>query len=315
MATNVRIIRPATHADWLKERERGIGSSEVGTILGCNPFETAYALWRRKRGLDAPIAENAAMRAGHMLEGVVAAYFEEETGRKVIKSSAGDWLAVDPERPYLRVSPDRTFWLGKSRRDGKGILECKTTQTDVDPDDIPRHWFCQLQYQLGVTGLRRGALAWLTRGVKFGYVWIEFDEDFYGYLCEQLGAFWGDCVIGGHEPELKTVSDVVLKFPRSTDKVATCDSRIMMDILALRSIKPQLEVLTEQKKEHEDAIKAYMADASVLSVGGCMDVLATWRSSKDSRKFDEKRFAEEHPELWAKYLKTVPGTRRLIVKN
>ena len=97
------IIRPEDRKGWLAQRELGIGSSEVGTILGVNPFETPYQLWLRKKGMTPPVEENEAMRAGHILEGAVARYFEEETGRQVIKSSDGDWLAVDNEKDFLRV--------------------------------------------------------------------------------------------------------------------------------------------------------------------------------------------------------------------
>ena len=39
-----RVIRPATHQDWLDERKKGIGSSEAGTIMGVNLFDTPYKL-------------------------------------------------------------------------------------------------------------------------------------------------------------------------------------------------------------------------------------------------------------------------------
>ena len=41
-----RTIRPATHQEWLDERKKGIGSSEAGTIMGVNKFDTPYSLWR-----------------------------------------------------------------------------------------------------------------------------------------------------------------------------------------------------------------------------------------------------------------------------
>lgn len=67
---NVIIIRPKSREEWLQLRSKGIGSSEVGTLVGVNPYETPYQLWRRKKGLDAPKAETFAMKAGHYLEKV-----------------------------------------------------------------------------------------------------------------------------------------------------------------------------------------------------------------------------------------------------
>lgn len=313
------IIKPADRQGWLAQRELGIGSSEVGTILGVNPFQTPYQLWRRKKGMDAPVEENEGMRAGHILEGAVATFFQEETGREVIKASAGDWLAVDNERDYLRVSPDRTYWLdGKHSKDNKGIVEIKTTQIDIDPDDLPKHWYCQLTYQLGVMGYRQGSLAWLTRGYKFGYRDITFDPDFYAYMVEQMEKFWVDYIKGNQEPPVTTIDDVILKFPKSIGKAVEVTEDIMQDVNELRMLKTQIDTLTKQKKEHEDSIKAFMEDADTLCLQGTKDsnpsVIATWKSAKDSEKFDENRFASEHPDLYQIYVSPVKGSRRFLVK-
>ncbi len=313
------IIKPADRQGWLAQREKGIGSSEVGTILGVNPWDTPYKLWRRKKGLDPRTEENAAMRAGHILEGAVARYFEEESGLQVIKSSDGDWLAVDTEREFLRVSPDRTYWLDKGRsKDNKGILECKTTQMEISADDLPKHWFCQLMYQLGVMGYQQGSLAWLTRGVRFGYRTIQFDADFYAYMTEQLEKFWVDYILGDQEPPITTIEDVMAKFDRSSSKAVEVTPEIMDAICSLKSIKPQLDVLTEQKKELEDTIKTFMADADTLCQQGTKEhnplVLCTWKSAKDSEKFDVKRFSTDHPDLYGKYMQTTAGSRRFVVK-
>ena len=315
-----QIIRPADRQGWLAQREKGIGSSEVGTILGVNPWETPYQLWRRKKGLSPRVEENEAMRAGHILESAVATYFEQESGRQVIKASEGDWLAVDTERDFLRVSPDRTYWLeGKHSNDNKGILECKTTQMDIDDTDLPKYWFCQLMYQLGVMGYRQGSLAWLIRGRKFGYRDINFDADFYAYMVEQLEKFWRDCIVGDQEPPVTTIEDIQIKFPRSTTgKTVEVTEELMDDLNILKSIKPQLDELTRQKKEIEDRVKTFMADAETRCMGGTKEhnpiVIATWKTAKDSTKFNEKLFAAERPELYAEYQRTMAGSRRFIIK-
>jgi putative phage-type endonuclease len=121
------IIRPKSHSEWLKLREGGIGSSEIATIVGLNPWETPYQLWRRKVGIDPPKEQNFAMKAGHYLEDAVSMFWADETGLQVIKSSAGDWVIRDNEKPHLQVSPDRTYWLaGKPHNKyNKGILSAR----------------------------------------------------------------------------------------------------------------------------------------------------------------------------------------------
>lgn len=315
------IIKPKDRREWLKHRESGIGSSEVGTILGLNPYETPYQLWRRKKGLDAPKEENFAMRAGHYLEDAVSLFYHDETGKEIIKASAGDWLIVNNEKQYLRVSPDRTFWIPgrpKSERN-KGILECKTTQLEVDANSLPQHWFCQLQYQLGVAELEQGALAWLTMGREFGFRDMMFDKEFYDYMIEEVDRFWIDNIQGNLEPNPVNVEDVILKNPRHViGKNVEADADLVEMCRELKEIKLDIAERETRKKELESVIKMAMGDAEAMVVPGGNpakpSILATWKAAKDSLKFNEKQFASDNPELYASYQQSVPGSRRFLLK-
>lgn len=311
------VIKPADRAEWLQYRTKGIGSSEVGTILGLNPFETPYQLWRRKKGIDAPKAENFAMRAGHYLEDAVSKFYSDATGRSIIKNSAGDWLIVDRERDYLRVSPDRLFWAdphGKHNDANKGICECKTTQLTVDADNVPLHWYCQLQYQLGVAGLTDGALAWLTQGRDFGYKNITFDADFYDYIVEHVEEFWCRYIIGDEEPAAYTVDDICIKYPRhNAGEIVEVEPDIVAACAQLKDLKADIATLTKNKSQLEDKIKMAIGEAEGIS--DCDGrVLATWKAAKDSQKFDEKAFAAANPTEYGKYLVTRRGARMLLIK-
>lgn len=313
------ILRPKEHAEWLQLREKGIGSSEVGTILGLNPFQTAYQLWLRKTGKSEPVEENEAMLMGHLLEDAVAQRWAIETGLQVIKSSAGDWIAVDNERDFLRVSPDRIYWLSDKHSNGnKGILECKTTQLEVDPDNIPAHWYVQLQYQLGVMGYKKGYLAWLTRGRKFGCKEIIFDKKLYAYLVDSIEKFVTENLLGGKEPEAANVEDVMLKYPVSFSDPIEASPELMEAVNKLRIVKPQLDFLTARKKDAEDKIKTLMGGHDSVVLPGTLEenpkVVCTWRTAKASDKFDEKAFKAENPDLYAKYVHPVQGSRRFLLK-
>lgn len=308
------IIRPRDRAEWLKHRESGIGSSEVATIIGLNPWETPYQLWRRKIGLDAPKNETFAMKAGHYLEDAVAQFWHDETGQTIIKQSAGDWLIVNKERPYMRVSPDRTFWLGESRsQKDKGILECKTTQMAIDSDDIPKHWFTQLQYQLGVAELEHGSLAWLCSGREFGYKNCAFVPEYFELLVESVERFWIDNIQGKKEPEAVNVKDILIKYNKHTDnKVIEVGADVYNDYAELKEVREQLDAIEERKKELEDKLKMCFGDAEAISYEG--QTLATWKAPKPSEKFDDKAFKAAHPEVAKEYTKLVTGARRFLLK-
>lgn len=311
------IIRPKDRAEWLKHRESGIGSSEVGTILGLNPFESPYQLWLRKRGQIPPKEENFAMKAGHYLEDAVSLFFHDATGYEIIKSSSTDWMAVDNEHPYMRVSPDRTYWLSSHRSpSNKGILECKTTQLDISEDDVPSHWYCQLQYQLGVAGLNEGSLAWLTAGRKFGYRTFPFDKEFFAWIEEEVTKFWNDNIQGGIEPSAIRVEDILLKNPREREgKTVIASPEIIEQCNELQSVKSSIASLESRKKELEGEIKFAMSDAESLVRPDSMKTLCTWRTTKDKQKFNEKKFASEHADLYSSYMVSVPGTRTFLLKK
>ncbi len=312
---SVTIIRPADRNEWLQHREQGIGSSEVATILGLNPWETPYQLWRRKKGLDKGKSETFAMKAGHYLEDAVSMFWHDETGRDIIKRSAGDWLMVNTEKPFMRVSPDRTYWLSGMPHNNanKGILECKTTQMRVDPDDLPKYWFCQVQYQLGVAEYEQGSLAWLSQGREFGYKDISLVPDFFAWICEEVTKFWIDNVQGNIEPEAQSVEDVLLRYNRHTDgKILEVSDDIFTTCNDLKALKEQIAKLDEHKEELETKIKMCFADAEAISYGG--QTIATWKAPKPSERFDAKAFAKAHPDLAKEFTAVSQGARRFLLK-
>lgn len=309
------IIRPNSREEWLEHRKKGIGSSEVATIVGLNPWETPYQLWRRKLGLDPAKDETFAMKAGHYLEDAVAMFWHDETGREIIKRSAGDWIIANKERPYLQVSPDRTYWLtGMAKNNtNKGILECKTTQMKIDGDDLPKHWFCQVQYQLGVAELEQGSLAWLCSAREFGYKDLDLVPDFYAWLVEEVERFWTDNIIGKQEPTAQSVQDVLLKYNRHTDgKIVEVNDEVFEAYKDLKGLKDQLSELEERKTALEEKIKVAFGDAEAISYGG--QTLATWKAPKPSNKFDAKAFQAAHPDLAREFTIPAQGARRFLLK-
>ena len=313
---SIHVIRCKNRQEWLKARQAGIGSSEVATILGVNPYETPYQLWRRKKGLDAPKEENFFMKAGHYLEEAVAKFYADETGVEIIKRSAEDFLIVNDSRDYLRVSPDRTFWLPNMphSNDNKGIVECKTTQMSIDEDSIPQHWFCQLQYQLGTAEMYQGALAWLTQGREFGYKNYDLDRDFYGFMLEECDKFYIDYIIGKAEPPSISEEDVMLRSPRSAAGKSVEATEEFSDLVVkLFEAKDAESKASELVDKLTEKIKLFMGDAESLTYRGI--TLATWKSGKDSSKFDATKYAADHPELVKSYMKTAPGQRRFLLKT
>lgn len=302
-------IKSKNHAQWLENRT-GIGSSDIATLMGCNKYSTPYQLWIRLRSKDKQVEEdNFLMKMGHKLEPIIAELWEEETGRKIIKSTKSEYMYVHPEFDFLRASPDREF-----KMDGKtnGILECKSTQIEVSQEELPPYWFCQVQYQMGIAQKEYCNIAWLISGRKFGYAEVYFNPDFFAQMVDVAIEFWNHNVLQGNEPKLESVKDIALKYPTAYDGCIESNDNILKlydDLIQIRADKKELE---EKEKSCIEQMKLYMQDNVKLAYAG--KTLATWKSNSDRLTFDAKRFEEEHPELYKQYLTASKGSRPFIIK-
>lgn len=305
----VTIIRPATHEAWLELRKGGIGSSEVGSILGVNPYETPYQCWLRKTGQIPPKEENMAMLLGHLMEDAVAQLYSKATGNQVDETTSGDWCARSDFREYTTASPDRICLTPDG---GKVLLECKTTQLDVSEDDYPKSWFCQVQYLLACTEMDEGAVAWLKRGRDFGTRRIVKDKDFQEFMFDRLDRFWVDCVKGGKAPEAVSVDDMAMMHPVSESRSIAATEDVANAVFALRSKRELLASVTEDCKQLEDEIKMYMGAADTLTVG--FDTVCTWKTNKGRVTLDAKALKEDHPDICKAYERAGAPTRTFRLK-
>lgn len=305
-----------THDEFLKQR-RGIGSSEIGAILGVNRYMSAVDVWMVKTGRRAEFRGNKYTEAGHRLEPVVADYFHDETGYEIM----GDDMAtfVHPKFPdIVSASPDRMFHTGTH----DGILECKTTQMTIAPDidELPKSWFCQLQYQMAVvesTGYKIdvGAVAWLERGVDFKFLEFDHDRTFSQSLVENAVAFWESYVATDMPPEPTTGADVELLFPtHRTGAVINTTSPAVVDMWQqLVEVTAGIKELEGERERLIDGFKLLMRDAESIEYMG--DALVTWKAPKPSERIDVKRLRAEEPDVWERFKVAKQSSRRFLLKT
>lgn len=311
-----KIIKPADHEAWLKERENGIGSSEATTLMGVNHYEDRYKLFMRKTHQIPPKESSEQMELGHHLEPAVASRFAEVTGAWIDPKSEGDWLAVDTKREYLRVSPDR-IWVPKDeehKKENWRILECKTTGMSVDPDEIPSYWYCQLQYQMGVMGIKKGALAWISSFpvFNFGYREIEFNPAYFELIVQAIDEFWNENILKGVAPEPEDLEDLRVKY--GTKKVTvkgesiTAEDWMQASYAELLEIKLAMDNLKDRKKElEEDLEKAIMGYAAIYSKDG-ETVIATRMPKTPKAELNTELLHQEYESIYEKYLEVPAAT-------
>ena len=107
--------------EWLKERQKGIGGSDVGAIMGVNKWKSAFEIYLDKpEEITEEKESSEAAHFGTILEDIVAKEFTLRTGKKVRKDNRH---LVHKNYPFMVANIDRRI-VGEN-----AILECKTANS------------------------------------------------------------------------------------------------------------------------------------------------------------------------------------------
>lgn len=175
----------------LEERRTGVGGSDAATVLGLNPFTTAYELYLDKLGEAPPEDEDFLKEArywGSVLEQPVCDRYAEETGFKIQKANQ---LIRSKVHPFMIANIDRKV-VGEDRKIG---FEAKTAARpegwgESGSDEIPPYIMCQVQHYLAVTGYDVWDLAVLIGNRDYRMYRINPIDDIISQLVEAEEEFW-----------------------------------------------------------------------------------------------------------------------------
>ena len=156
-------------ADWHEAREQSLGGSEIGTILGLNPWESAYALWAKKTGkIENPPLTNWAVRFGQAFEEPILKLWSEEHPDYEVFTT-GTYKHCDYD--WLHANPDA---IAKHRETGELlVVEVKTARTSFE--SLPLHYEAQVRHYQFVLGIQRAVVV-AVAGMTYQEFWIERDE-------------------------------------------------------------------------------------------------------------------------------------------
>lgn len=299
--------------EWLRERQKGIGGSDVAAVLGLSKFKTALDVYNEKIS-DVPlqILQTPRMRAGIMLEQVIADWYAEESGKKVVLDNK---IRKHREHNFLIANIDRVIYA--SNGEGTGVLECKTTNSffaKTWDTEIPMEYYCQLQHYLLVTGYTWGEIAVLIDGYDFRRYYFTRDDEFITALTERLVYFWTEHVAKRIPPDPVTEKDVLTLFPKETaGKTIVATEELRKIYLELKNEKALVKAHEGRIEVLEESIKLLMQDAETIQ-DDSGSVLVSWKAAKDSMVFNSKLFKETKPDLYKEFMEHKPGSRRFLVK-
>lgn len=301
------------HDEWLKLRSKGLGGSDIGSVLGLNPYKSPYQVWLEKTGQLEPedLSDKVAIQIGNELEDLVARMFTQQTGKSVRKDNKTHY---HKEYPFLLANIDRKVTAEHA------LLECKTTSAfNADQwkgDNIPASYLMQVQHYLNVLDYKHAYIAVIIGNHDFVWKEIERDDELIELYTKQVVEFWNVNVLGGQPPEIdgSTVTKQALdeKYSDLSKMPVAMDSKQIERVQYLVSLKEDEKRLKTMKQAEENYLKEFMGLHDTQELYS-ENLKVTWKPYT-SRRLDSKRLKEERPDIYEEY-STEAIAKRFLVKE
>lgn len=242
--------------EWHELRSNGIGGSQVGTILGLNPWESAYTLWAKLSGkIPESFEQNEKMFWGTVLEPVIRDEWGKQNPEFEIFDT-GTWADG-----WKHANPDGIL----KRGDDYGLLEIKTA--GYRWDDVPPQYYAQVQWYMHLLGLKWCKIVVLFQGNQLQTYTINYDQEFVHGALLRVTEFWDGVakdVAPSWDGSESTYQTVRVMHPDIVD------SEIELGKLGseLLSAQGQLDSATEKLNEIKSIVLDFMDKAKYGQLDG-----------------------------------------------
>jgi putative phage-type endonuclease len=253
----------AQRATWLAKRR--IGSSDIPAIVGLSSYQTALNIYLRLTGQDFEDKQEPWQQWGLKLEPVIAAAYEETTGRKLEKLTAPDEVLTHPLYPWATCTPDYAcvaekllaeiktvnyFTARRKAQEGDGWGEPGT-------DQCPREVLIQAQWQMAITGYEVADFPILISGADFRIYRTLRCQPLIDTLIEKGQEFWNR-VQRQEPPEPdwahgKTLETIKLMFRGMEDETVTLPAEMAPVVKAYEDSK-QTRLDAEKEEDRHKAM-------------------------------------------------------------
>lgn len=307
----------------LEARRKGIGGSDIAAILGLSPWKTPLEVWQEKTGRATPKEESQAMHWGKVLEDVIARHYAMSEKIKVWRVN----YTITHKSLPLIASIDRAVSETGRRAVVKGefrtdkILECKTVNAfagrewgpseSAPEESIPVQYYAQVQHYLGILDIPYGDLAALIGGNDYRVYRLTRNDAQISAMQEKASQWWRDYVIKDVPPPPRTVEETLALFPRSKVATKTADNDAYLAYQKYVGAKETEKKAKEDVKKFKDILASFLGESDTLT-DSAGNVLATYKSAKDSKKTDWEAIALKLAVILGRKCKLHPNTIRNI---
>lgn len=278
---------------FLLDRKKGLGGSDIPAILGVSDWSTPLEVYRDKMNpelIEQELSED--LERGIRVEDYILHTYSDKCEVELDKNIP---TIVDKAYPFMRANIDAMV------RGQNIVVEAKSTKapTSTWEKGIPEYYKPQVAYYAMLTDADYVEVPVMFSCWNYACYTYWRDESYEAMIKDKVIDFWNNHIVKGVPPEPTNLDELKASYP-TLDKTKTikADNTISAKVSMLQEVTEQRKILEKQEKQLKVQIQGFMGDASFLDAGFCRLSLKEYTASK----FDVSAFKEASPELYKQYL-------------
>lgn len=195
--------------NWLEQRRKGIGASDVAAILGECPFRSAMEIYESKVSDSIEDAQLERFYWGHAMEQPIRDRFNDDPPDDLPDGywsrNTGDFTIYQSKsKPWAQCTPDGLIHPEKSPSPPEGNHQIKNSSQFAGhnwDEGIPIHTRLQVQYEMFVLGVEFSYVSVLIGGCQYKCFREDRKQNVIDWMIPKLENFWS-MVQAMKEPEI-----------------------------------------------------------------------------------------------------------------
>ncbi|WP_338941844.1 lambda-exonuclease family protein [Fusobacterium nucleatum] len=294
---NTKVLCYDNEDDWHELRAKRIGGSDIGAIIGVNPYKSIVDVYVDKTE-GSNFKGNELTHWGHMLEGTILKEFSNKHKELIVY-----------EVPYSVVNDFLIANLDGALKDKEtgdyGVLEIKTTslwnKKDWEDDVIPQYYYAQVQHYLMLTGYKFAYIAVLIGGQQYKEFKIERSEEDINLIRNKATEFYQENLLK-KIPPMPDGSDAYMQHLKK--KAMEIENNKIIELVGFEEKVEMLKNVTREKKELEKT-ENLLKEEIMLEMIREKTLKAVVGKSKfnilSKKSLDKKKLGKEKPQLLKEY--------------
>ncbi len=277
---------------WMLDRQKGVGASEIAVLFGLSPYQTLEELWEQKVYGCSFEPGCELFHWGHTMEPVIAAEFERRTGEKV--AHPAEMISIGT-KPHYRASLDRVIIENDepvAALELKNLNDSRYGEYKIGGPSVG--YLLQLQYQMAVAELDYGYLACLFGGQKWSAWRVLASPTIQSEIFQRVDDFWQ--YVENQERPPKTLGIRGVAMP-DINSLNLTDPEWEERLSSLNRLRLEKAAIEKEEKILKEQVKEVIGECNSASAGRMQASM----SFSTRKQFNKKQLEADHPELIEQY--------------